>query len=193
MKSIITQKNKKEDSHSLRSTSYLCFVSDLEEFRRSNAMTADRKSKNFLQLSIHFYVFFIFIFSSTVLQAQFTGCWKGSVVQVEEGVEATYPYEVCFNQKGDSVEGVSYIRVGKVYAEMQLTAKIHGKNYIRFQETKILDSEKHPGSEWCLKKAHLLLKRKNGKMVLDGVWQAKVSFGDCTPGTMHLTRKIPQA
>lgn len=189
----ILMKEKKEGSHSLGSTSYPCFVSDLGEFGRSWAMTASRKSIKYFELSIPFSFFLIFIFFSPPIHAQFTGCWTGSVVQVENGVEAEYPYEICLNQKKGNIEGISYIRVGEVYAEMAMTAHIHSKNYLRFQETKILDSEKYPGSEWCLKKAHLLLKKENDRLILEGVWQAKVSFGDCTPGTMRLVRRIPQA
>ncbi len=156
-------------------------------------MTAERKSRKFLELRLYFGFFFVLIFNLNVLHAQFTGCWTGSVVQVENGVSAEYPYEICLNQKNESIEGVSYIRVGEVYAEMALKATIHSKNYLRFQEVKILDSEKYPGSEWCLKKAHLLLKKDKEELILEGVWQAKVSFGDCTPGTMRLVRKVPQA
>lgn len=156
-------------------------------------MTADGKSKIIFEITIKISCFFFFLFFSTSIHAQFSGCWTGSVVQVEDGIEAEYPYEICLNQKNGNIQGISYIRVGEVYAEMTMTAHIHSKNYLRFQETKILDSEKYPGSEWCLKKAHLLLKKEGENLILEGVWQAKVSFGDCTPGTMRLVRRIPQA
>lgn len=157
-------------------------------------MTAIGKSINFLELTL-FFIFFLTFLTPLPFYAQhtFTGCWGGKVVQLENGVEASYPYEICLNQHEKAIKGVSYIRVGEVYAEMELTGTIINGNYLRFKEVNIIESENYPGSEWCLKSAHLLHKTKKNKQTLEGVWQAKVSFGDCTPGTMRLERKVPQA
>ncbi|MEM9889150.1 MAG: hypothetical protein AAF849_24980 [Bacteroidota bacterium] len=126
-------------------------------------------------------------------QVDFSGLWKGIITQDEGGYKTEYGFELYLQQEGSRVVGRSYVVDGTLYAEMDLKGNIYNKNYLRFQELKIVDFTIVENMEWCIKKGHLILQFKGDKAYLTGVWKGITSFGDCIPGRIELERKIIRA
>jgi hypothetical protein len=139
---------------------------------------------------IVFLTFFVSIFSLSSLYGQynFSGHWKGIITKVEQGIVTKFQFELYLVQRGTKVVGRSYVRSGSMYAEMGIEGDIYNKEYLRFQETKIVESKIEPSLEWCIKKGHLIIKNNT----ISGVWEGNTTFSTCAPGRIELTKVPPQ-
>ena len=140
-------------------------------------------------ITLFFGMFFLLASSA----AQVSGQWKGIITQNEGGYKSNYNFEMYFHQKGNLLRGRSYVYVDNIYVEMELEGIITNGDYIKFQETKMVDSKIVEGLEWCVKGGYLLLKKEKGTYILTGIWNGATSFGTCIPGRIELKRIVPQA
>ncbi len=122
-----------------------------------------------------------------------TGQWKGKITQNEGGYKTSYEFEIYLTQKGNEVTGRSYVFIDDIFAIMELKGKVKGGKVLLLEETRIVDHKKHEDMEWCIKKAQLLLKKKDDQHKLEGFWQGKSVIGECVPGKIFLEKEIPKA
>jgi len=121
------------------------------------------------------------------------GLWKGTITQNKGGYRSEYTLELVLIQKGDSIQGRSYVFVDEIYAEMDIKGDFHSGVYLQIKDTEILNHEELEGMEWCIKSYQLLLKKNGGDWSLEGHWQGNTSFSSCIPGRILLKRAIPRA
>ncbi|NJL74999.1 MAG: hypothetical protein HC892_08165 [Saprospiraceae bacterium] len=140
-------------------------------------------------ITLFFGMFFVLCSSA----AQVSGQWKGVITQNEGGYKSKYNFEMYFHQKGNLLRGRSYVYVDNIYVEMELEGIITNGDYIKFQETKMVDSKIVEGLEWCVKGGYLILKKEKDTYILTGIWNGFTSFGTCIPGRIELKRVVPQA
>lgn len=122
-------------------------------------------------------------------QHNFNGYWRGTIIKTEYGVVTKFQFELYLVQRGTKVIGRSYVSLGSMYAEMEIEGEIYNGEYLKFQETKIVEYEIEPSLEWCIKKGHLVIKNN----FISGVWEGNTTFSVCMPGRIELTRVPPQA
>ena len=120
----------------------------------------------------------------------FSGHWEGTITQDYEDKRIIYNMEVDITQSGKTVKGKSFVHHKQYAAEMEFTGKFK-KNYLQYQETKILKSDSIPLADWCLKYVDLRYSEPKGIPTLEGVWQGYASNLSvvCDPGRIFLTKK----
>ncbi len=165
------------------------FLSYFIEFNECKLYDLIGQPSNFAK-RIVFLSFFISISSMSSLYGQynFSGHWKGIITKVEQGVVTKFQFELYLVQRGTRVVGRSYVKSGSMYAEMEIEGDIYNKEYLKFQETKIVESKIEPSLEWCIKKGHLIIKSNT----ISGVWEGNTTFSNCSPGRIELTKVPPQ-
>lgn len=126
-------------------------------------------------------------------QPNVSGLWKGSITQNQGGYRPNYDFEIYLNQKGNKISGRSYVFVDKIYAVVELSGEFTGANTIRVRESRIVDSKKTDGLEWCIKTYDLTFSKAGGVVKLSGPWTGQTPSGPCIPGTVVLTRKFARA
>lgn len=138
---------------------------------------------------------FVLQFNGNALwsQADFSGLWTGTITQDEGGYRSEYKFEMYLHQSGTKIYGRSYVYDDDLYAVMDLTGSVYNDNYLRFQESKIVDFTTVEGMEWCIKRGHLILKRQFGNTKITGVWKGDTGFSACIPGKIFLERTTAQA
>lgn len=126
-------------------------------------------------------------------QNELTGLWVGKITQEEGGFVPTYTVEIYMTQKGDKLEGRSYVFVDEIYASFDLSGNINNEIYLELKDSNLLDNKVNEGMEWCLKQYQLVFKMKGGVPSLEGFWQGKTSFSTCVPGKVFLKKQVPRA
>jgi hypothetical protein len=126
-------------------------------------------------------------------QADFSGHWTGVITQDEGGYKSEYRFELFLNQNGTRVYGRSYVFDEGLYAVMELRGTIYNNDYLRFQETKMVDFTVVENMEWCIKRGDIVLKSGFRKEYITGLWKGVSSMGDCVPGQIKLEREAAQA
>ena len=126
-----------------------------------------------------------------------SGHWEGTITRDEGGGKrTTYNMDLDINQKGKTLTGISYVHYDdgtkKYHAKMEVTGKISG-SYVKYLETKMLQADSIPNSDWCVKKADLIHRIQNSSPTLEGIWEGATSFGECVPGRIFLQKKLPKA
>ncbi|MBX2929837.1 MAG: hypothetical protein KF852_18530 [Saprospiraceae bacterium] len=140
-------------------------------------------------------ILLVFALSAIGVAAQpnVSGLWKGSITQNQGGYRPNYDFEIYLNQKGNKISGRSYVFVDKIYAVVELSGEFTGANTIRIRESRIVDSKKTDGLEWCIKTYDLTFSKASGVVKLSGPWTGQTPSGPCIPGTVILTRKFARA
>ena len=126
-------------------------------------------------------------------QVDIEGSWWGVVTQNEGGFRSEYQFEIYFIQKGNKLEGRSYVYFDNAYAQMELQGFFLDKNTVLFQEIKVVDFTVLDGLEWCIKRGQLKLNTAKETWELNGDWAGATSFGPCIPGRVHLKKVKPRA
>ena len=103
-------------------------------------------------MKLLFTIFMIGSLNLCFAQQELNGYWKGKITQNDGGYIPEYTFELFIIQKGDSITGRSYVYVDSIYAEMNLSGKIHSGMFLEMKDELILDHEELLGMEWCIKK-----------------------------------------
>ena len=87
------------------------------------------------------------------------GHWEGTITRDEGGGKRTvFKMELDLTQKGKDITGISYVHAEttkRIYsANMSLVGRLN-KNYLKYEEQKILNYDPIPDAEWCVKKCEL--------------------------------------
>ena len=124
-----------------------------------------------------------------------SGHWEGTITRDEGGGKRTvFKMELDLTQNGKDVTGTSYVHAEgekRIYsANMSLVGRVN-KNYLKYEEQKILNYDPIPDAEWCVKKCELRYSFPKGTTpTLEGVWEGKAgSTGSCIPGRIFLQKK----
>ncbi len=125
-------------------------------------------------------------------QAGFSGSWQGYLTQGKGGYASKYDFELYLIQRGDKVTGRSYVRLGRVFAVMELKGQISGGDVLHFTETRLVDYWKPEDIEWCYKKASLRLTVKGKNWQLEGPWTGHTGDDECVPGVIVLSKQVPR-
>lgn len=141
------------------------------------------------------YVLFLFLclLSFQGMSQDISGLWQGTITQNKGAYRTEYALELVIIQKGEAIEGRSYVFVDDIFAEMDIEGDFHSGVYLQMKDTKIISHEELDGMEWCIKSYQLLLKKNNGEWSLEGHWQGDTSFSSCIPGRIKLKRAVPRA
>lgn len=126
-------------------------------------------------------------------QADISGTWKGIITQNEGGFRANYDFEMVIKQEGKKITGRSYVRLDNIFCTMELEGEMGRKGYFRFKETRMVDSKKIEGLEWCIKRGQLLLNTDDEVWKLEGFWQGDTEYSSCIPGKVFLKKSVPRA
>ena len=138
-------------------------------------------------------IFSVFLCNISLAQQDLNGYWKGTITQEAGGYIPEYSLELVLVQKGNTITGRSYVYVDSIYAEMNLSGKIHSNVIMELKDDKILEHEELQGMEWCIKKYQLILKQRDSTLLLEGHWQGETSFSKCIPGKIFLQKIVPRA
>lgn len=137
----------------------------------------------------------LLLYMSGSIQAQYAyvaGLWKGTITQNSGGYRPKYDFEIFLHQKGNKITGRSYVYVDKIYAVLELSGVVTG-NAIQLQESRIVDSRKTEGLEWCIKSYQLSYSVNSQKRQLAGTWKGHTNGLPCIPGNVILVRKFARA
>ncbi len=127
----------------------------------------------------------------------FEGVWVGKITRDEGGGQrAEFDMKLELKQNGKRVTGVSSITFqlnNKDYsAKMEITGKASGQ-FLRYIETRIITADSIPSTEWCMKKAELILKIQEGRPSLEGLWEGFTTGAkQCLPGRIFLQKPKPR-
>jgi len=134
------------------------------------------------------------LFSSHSFSQSLAGEWKGSFIG-DAMYEKPIPFALHFALNKDSSYKVySYSLVYNPMEQVsetlvsEVACRLTGTDSIYLEETKQVKPKTGQG---CLQKFALAIKKKNGKMILEGTWsyaQISTKCGDET-GTVSLTKK----
>ena len=91
------------------------------------------------------------------------------------------------------MSGRSYVFIENIYAVVELTGEVTGPNTIQIKETRIVDSKKTAGLEWCIKSYELKYVISGNKASLNGSWTGHTHGEPCIPGVVSLSRKFARA
>ena len=130
-----------------------------------------------------------------VAPSDIAGHWEGTITRDEGGGKRTvFKMELDLTQNGKDVTGISYVHAEgtkRIYsASMSLVGRVN-KNYLKYEEQKILNYDPIPDAEWCVKKCELRYSFLKGTTpTLEGIWEGKAgSTGSCIPGRIFLQKK----
>ncbi len=126
-------------------------------------------------------------------QYDFTGTWEGTLTQDTGGYAPEYQFKLFLKQEGTSITGRSYVKLGKIFAEMKLKGQLIGNKAIHWEETKIIDHWKYENMEWCYKQANLFIVSEGKEVKLEGPWSGHTGVSECIPGKIMLKRVSPRA
>ncbi len=126
-------------------------------------------------------------------QINVSGLWRGTITQNEGGYRPKYDFEIFLNQKGNKLSGRSYVFIENIYAVLELTGEITGSQTIQIKETRIVDSKKTQGLEWCIKSYNLTFSKSGNKLTLSGSWFGHTNGVPCVPGVVSLSKKFARA
>jgi len=127
-------------------------------------------------------------------QTDLTGYWEGEITQFEGGYRSNYAFELLLTQKGDKIEGRSYVYVDNIFSVMKVEGKVLSDGLVlTLEDTEMVDSKVLNGMEWCIKSYYLVFKKDGETWRLDGSWMGKTSFTTCVPGKVFLKKIIPRA
>jgi hypothetical protein len=164
------------------------------ELRNQNIISAAklRASKASIQIMKHkIYLFLCIIFFQVVsVQAQgdFGGNWEGVITMEREGkIVTSFKFVLNLIQDSSRVEGRSCVWSQDAKAIFSVSGTIKD-NQLIIKDLKAIEADSIPSGEWCLKIMQLkfIPHRKYDK--LEGTWQGKTSFSQCTPGKVALKR-----
>jgi hypothetical protein len=137
------------------------------------------------------YLFLCIIFLSLTLsqaQTNYSGNWEGTITMEKQGkIVATFKFVLYLMQDSSHIEGRSWTW----YNESKVIFSIKGtceNNQLNINDMQAIEADAIPSGEWCSKtmQLHLIQHRKNTK--LEGTWQGKTSFSQCTPGKIYLKK-----
>ena len=133
---------------------------------------------------------YIILLNGASLQAQknFGGNWEGTITMEREGqIVFSSKFVLSLIQDSSRVEGRSCVWNENAKALFSVSGTIKD-NQLTINDLKAIESDQIPLGEWCLKSMLLRLipQRKHDK--LEGSWQGKTSFSQCTPGKIALKR-----
>ena len=141
-----------------------------------------------------FWLLLAFLALPALVEAQkdFSGVWKGTLTQDPGGFAPVYDFELYLKQEGGKVKGRSYVRIGSIYAVMELEGVLE-VNTVHLTETDIVKHWKRQDMEWCYKKADLTLYHQGKQLKLEGPWSGNTGQNECIPGNIYLKKEPPQA
>ena len=142
---------------------------------------------------MHRTLFIILCCSYIPLSAQgevdLSGIWTGTLFQNEGGIADRFELFFDVRQVGPSLRGKASVRLGKLYAEMQLSGYRSPSGSWTLRETEILRSDKAGlAVSWCMKDYELRAEFQHGEWILSGPWWGQSEYGPCVPGTITLRR-----
>lgn len=135
----------------------------------------------------------IFIWAFGFAQTDISGHWTGMLYQSAGGLAAEYTFEMDIKQSGTTITGTSHIELSPaVTGSMEVQGKLNGKVFT-YSEPRIINEDGITDTTaWCLKTCRLLLSRVGDRLYLKGTWSGySLKFGDCSPGTIELTKLAP--
>ena len=133
----------------------------------------------------------LLLVSSHAFAQKLTGKWTGRLSQEQGGLYPEYDFEMILKQTDKKVEGTSKITVNGLFGRIKLKGTFDGK-YFKFEEYEIIQEKISENAFWCIKKGTLTLSAQNGFYYLQGLWTGSAESGDCSPGKLWLSKKIPQ-
>lgn len=127
-----------------------------------------------------------------------SGHWEGTGTRDEGGGKRTvFPVELEVVQKGKEITGVSIVRFENGAKNYQAKMEIKGKltkTFLSYIETRVMNADSIPNTNWCVKKANLIYRENKGMPTLEGIWDGITQDGKpCTPGRIFLQRRPPRA
>lgn len=138
-------------------------------------------------------LFLFFILAPFTMDAQnLTGKWSGQLSQEKGGLYPEYRFEMELTQKGNQIEGFSYIYANQQqFGKIKLKGTFDGK-YFSFQEYEIVRQKIGQNAQWCIKKGTLAISEQKGFYFLQGLWEGYSGFGACVPGKLWISKAIPE-
>ena len=122
-----------------------------------------------------------------------SGTWTGIETQYDRSkafITAKYEYTLTLEQRGNRIEGTSYIvDASGNYSEMNLRGFVLG-NKVHFEEYEITEEKMDkPYTVWCYTTGELTVEEKNGKYTLKGSIDGYASdnFRSCEEAEVDLT------
>jgi len=115
-----------------------------------------------------------------------SGIWVGELTQNEGGIADKFEFSMQLRQNGMFMSGTSYVKLGEIWAEMELSGYQLANGSWKLTETKILRAQKPEDLSWCMKLYEVRAAYSPTGMTLHGPWWGSSEFGPCIPGSVRL-------
>ena len=122
-----------------------------------------------------------------------SGTWVGKMYQNPGGIAPEFEFTMEIAHNGIFVQGTSFVRHGRIWAEMRFSGHQKANGSIVLIETEILRSQKPEELSWCVKEYELRGEYTEAGLVLTGPWWGNSDYGPCIPGSVRLTRRVKTA
>lgn len=127
------------------------------------------------------------------LDYSLSGLWVGELLQNEGGIAEKFEFSMQLRQNGIFMNGTAYVRLGEIWAEMNLSGYQKANGSWKLTETEILRFKKPDELSWCMKLYELRVEYTPQGMSLHGPWWGSSKFGPCVPGSVRLKMKKKSA
>ncbi len=127
------------------------------------------------------------------LEYSLSGLWVGELLQNEGGIAERFEFSMQLRQNGIFMNGTAFVRLGEIWAEMQLSGFQLANGSWKLTETEILRYQKPDELSWCMKLYELRVEYTPGGLSLHGPWWGSSDFGPCVPGSVRLKMKKKSA
>lgn len=126
-------------------------------------------------------------------QLSLSGIWTGELLQNEGGIADRFDFTMDLRQNGIFLQGTAHVKLGDIWAEMELSGYQQANGSWKLTETKILRDNKPETLSWCMKLYELRVGYTGEGMTLHGPWWGTSGFGPCVPGSVRLRMKKKSA
>jgi len=133
--------------------------------------------------------------SPTVAPLNLSGVWEGTITQEEEFASISFRIQLIIKEEKGVISGTSIIEGEEIAARIDIEGSCESGISVLLKDTEIKEHTIEEGKdmEWCLKRYILSVKRVKDEIILEGHWNGKTSFKDCTPGRVYLKRGVDRA
>lgn len=133
---------------------------------------------------------FLLLFFTAFMQAQtnFEGVWEGIITMEKENKTLqSFKFILHLSQDSTGIKGRSWIW----YKDFKANFEVQGEEkngQIFLKDMKLIEADALPSGEWCEKNMELIIIHHKKENRLEGKWQGKTTFSQCTPGKVILKK-----
>lgn len=133
---------------------------------------------------------FLFLFFASFAHSQnnLKGIWEGMITMEREGKTIqSFRFVIQIDQDSIELKGQSWVWYNELKASFEISGEFKN-NQLTLKDVKLIDADSLPSGEWCEKIMQLSIMHNKKMDKLEGIWQGKTTFSQCTPGKVVLKK-----